>query len=68
MLKIIIIYIIVFIIFYFTNKYLLNKKINEHYLTYYLPFYDTKVTALSNFYNNNENNLNYIKKNLIMTL
>lgn len=62
MLNFIIIFIFIIILFYISNKYLFKKNINEHYLTYFLPFYNKKTNALSNFYENNENNLNYFKK------
>lgn len=59
MLIIIILFII--ILFYILNKYI-KPNTKEHYLTYYLPFYDNKNTDLSLFYKNNENNDNYFKK------
>ena len=59
--KYIFIYILIIIIFYIINKYILHKDINEHYLTYFLPYYNN-TNALTNFYKNNENNANYFKK------
>jgi hypothetical protein len=57
--------IFVFILFYIINKYLLiykeSKENKEHYLTYFLPFYDNKISALTNFYANNEDNNNSFK-------
>lgn len=53
---------IISIIFYLLNKYTFKKKIHEHYLTYFLPFYKKEANDLANFYKNNENNLNYFKK------
>lgn len=55
-------FIFITIIFYLSNKFVFKKNIKEHYLTYFLPFYDYNVNDLANFYNNNENNLNYFKK------
>ena len=60
--------ILIIIIFYLLDKMIFKNKvydkdqIKEHYLTYFLPFYDTKITSLTNFYANNENNDNYFKK------
>ena len=54
--------IILIIIFYVSNKYILKKNIKEHYLTYFLPYYNNEKNVLANFYKNNENNLNYFKK------
>jgi TRAP-type uncharacterized transport system substrate-binding protein len=63
--KYILIFFILLIILYIVNKYVFIKKIKEHYLTYFLPFNtDSDNIDLSNFYNNNENNLNYFKHNL----
>ncbi len=50
------------LIFYLSNKTIFKKNIKENYLTYFLPFYDKNTSSLANFYNNNENNLNYFKK------
>jgi hypothetical protein len=62
--KYIFIYILIIIIFYIINKYILKNNINEHYLTYFLPYYDDKINSLTNFYRNNENNANYFKKKI----
>jgi hypothetical protein len=62
MFKLFLIFILIIIIFYIINKFILKKIIKENYLTYFLPYYDSKNTDLANFYNNNENNLNYFKK------
>jgi len=57
----ILILIILIILFYIINN-ILKKNIEEHYLTYFLPFYDDKDIDLALFYKNNENNNNYFKK------
>ena len=49
-------------LFYILNKNILKNVINEHFLTYFLPYYDPKLNTLSNFYKKKENNLNYFKK------
>lgn len=54
--------IILIIIFYITNYYILKKQIKENYLTYFLPYYDQNINPLSNFYKDNDNNKNYFKK------
>jgi len=61
MLKFLILIIFLIIIFYLFNKFLL-KDVEEHYLTYFLPYYDNKGTDLAKFYKNNESNENYFKK------
>lgn len=61
-LKFLILLIIIIIIFYIFNNYILKKDINEHYLTYFLPYYNIKDNDLATFYNNNNNNDNYFKK------
>jgi hypothetical protein len=61
-LKHIIIHIFIIIIFYLSNKIIFKKNVQENYLTFFLPFYSKESDNLSNFYNNNENNLNYFKK------
>ena len=63
MIKIIFIFVLIFIIFSIINKYFINKYQKEHYLTYFLPYYQPNLTELSNFYKNNDNNKNYVKKN-----
>ena len=55
---IILIFFIVFILFKIYNK----NKIQENYLTYYLPFYNPNLDQLSNFYLENDDNKNYVKK------
>jgi TRAP-type uncharacterized transport system substrate-binding protein len=57
-------FILIFIIFifYYSNKTIFKKNIKENYLTYFLPFYNKEISSLTNFYNNDENNLNYFKK------
>jgi TRAP-type uncharacterized transport system substrate-binding protein len=62
MLKLFILIIILIIIFYILNKYFFRKKVEEHYLTYFLPFYDNQLPELTNFYKEKEYNLNYFKK------
>ena len=57
-----ILFIFIILIFYLSNKFVFKKNVKEHYLTYFLQFYNDKVDDLANFYNNNENNLNYFKK------
>ena len=61
------IFIISYFILYLFNKYALKEEKNrnevkEHYLTYFLPFYDPTKTDLANFYKNNDNEKNYLKK------
>lgn len=62
--------ILLIIIFCLINYYLTknndinSNQIKEHYLTYFLPFYDNKINELTNFYNADENNLNYFKKKI----
>ena len=56
---------IIIILFYIVNNYLLNIEKKEHFLTFYLPFYDKKLNSLSNFYESKDNNLNYFKKKFI---
>ena len=61
----VLIIIFLFILFYFANNYIFKKKhIKEHYLTYFLPYYDESTTELTNFYNNNEYNMNFFKKKI----
>ena len=62
MLKNLIVFLSIIILFYIINNFILKKNINEHYLTYFLPFYNRNSDDLANFYNNDENNLNYFKK------
>lgn len=52
--------IIISLLFYIFDKFVFPKT--EHYLTYFLPFYDKEVTDLANFYKNNEDNTNNFKK------
>ena len=61
--NIFLIFIILFYIFYTSNKYVFKKNIQENYLTYFLPYYNTKQSALASFYINNDNNKNFVKKN-----
>lgn len=57
---------LIIILFYIINKFFLKKKeLNEHYLTWFLPYYNPDLNNLSNFYNDNYNNLNYFKKKFI---
>ena len=63
MIYIFLIFIILFYIFYTSNKHIFKKNIQENYLTYFLPYYDTKQSALASFYINNDNNKNFVKKN-----
>ena len=60
MIKIIILFILIVIIFYVINKNIINEK--EHYLTYYLPFYDIDSNLLNNFYREHNYSKNYFKK------
>ena len=62
MFRFLIITISLIIIFYVLNKYFFKRNIKEHYLTYFLPFYNNDKNRLANFYKNDENNLNYFKK------
>ena len=65
---ILLITILLILIFSVINYYLrntnknTNRELKEHYLTYFLPFYDDKISELTKFYNADENNLNYFKK------
>lgn len=59
--------ILIIIIFYLLDKAIKNKiydknQVKENFLTYFLPFYDTNITSLTNFYANNENKENFFKK------
>ena len=63
MINIFLIFIILLYIFYTSNKYIFKKNIQENYLTYFLPYYNTKQSALASFYINNDNNKNFVKKN-----
>ena len=58
------IFIIIYYILYLFNRKMERKKgeIKEHYLTFFLPFYDASNTDLANFYSNNDNDKNYLKK------
>jgi TRAP-type uncharacterized transport system substrate-binding protein len=57
------IFFIIYYIFYLLNHHIFKKKeIKEHYLTFFLPFYDASNTDLANFYSNNDNDKNYLKK------
>jgi len=60
MYKILFLIIIFFIIFYIVNNKILVNK--EHYLTFYLPFYNPNLNNITNFYLNDDNNKNYLKK------
>jgi len=54
------VFLLFFILFYIVNKFVFCTK--EHYLTYFLPFYDREISTLANFYKNDENNYNSFKK------
>ena len=56
--------IIFYIIFYNINK-LIKKNTKEHYLTYFLPYYDNKITELTKMYNNNDDKKNFFKKKFL---
>lgn len=60
MLNFLIIIITLILIFYLLNKFIFKKE--EHYLTYFIPYYQSDSLQLANFYTNNENKLNYFKK------
>ena len=63
MIKLFLIILFLILIFYILDKYALKKNVKEHYLTYFLPFYNNEDTNdLSNFYKDNDNNKNYFKK------
>ena len=77
---ILIILISILIIFYSTNKLIQkynnskidnnkidNNKIDnkEHYLTYFLPYYDNKITELTKMYNNDDDKKNFFKKKFL---
>jgi hypothetical protein len=49
MVKLLFVIILIIIIFYIINNKLNSNK--EHYLTYFLPFYDNSKDNLANFYN-----------------
>lgn len=59
MIKYIFLYVLIILIFYILNK---NLKKKENFLTYFNPFYDDKINLINNFYKNNDNNKNYLKK------
>jgi len=48
------------LLFYISNTFIFYKT--EHYLTYFLPFYDKEASTLANFYKNKEDNYNSFKK------
>jgi hypothetical protein len=51
------------LVLYIINKSIKkNNQIKEDYVTYFLPFYNPNLDLLSNFYLNNDNNKNYVKK------
>lgn len=56
---ILLIFLILFIAF---KKYKKKNIIQEHYLTYFLPYYNPNLDLLSNFYLENDDNKNYVKK------
>jgi TRAP-type uncharacterized transport system substrate-binding protein len=65
--KLIFIIIIILIIFYSINKLIKKykndkKEIKEHYLTYFLPYYNTNIKEIAKFYDNNDNKKNFFKK------
>lgn len=62
MLKILILNLIIIIILYILNKYFFKKNINENYLTYFLPYYNSDTNKLGTFYKDNDNLKNYFKK------
>lgn len=62
--KLIILIIITLIIFYSINK-LIDNNTKEHYLTYFLPFYDNKIADLTKMYDNNDDKKNFFKKKFL---
>ena len=65
MIQILVLFLVFLIIFYLVNKSLkkyLKNDVKEHYLTFFLPFYDANTNELTNFYANNDDNKNYVKK------
>ena len=60
MYKIFSLFIFFILLFYIINKNIIVQK--EHYLTFYLPFYNKNLTNITNFYLDNDNNKNYVKK------
>jgi len=62
MLKLFFSFILIVIIFYILNNIFLKKNVKEHYLTYFMPYYNIEKNDLFRFYDNNENKLNYFKK------
>ncbi len=59
MIKIIILIVLITIIFYIINKNISSQK--EHYLTYFLPYYDNRKQDLALLYENDENNTNWFE-------
>jgi phosphatidylglycerophosphate synthase len=52
---------LIFLILFITFKNYKKKNIiQENYLTYFLPYYNSNLDNLSNFYLKNDNNKNYI--------
>ena len=54
--KIFILYLIVMLLFYICNK---KKEIKEHYLTYFLPYYNPQSNELYSFYKEEDDKKNY---------
>ena len=71
--KLIIIILIILVIFYsinilikkYNNSKNDKKEIKEHYLTYFLPYYNNNITELAKFYDNNDNKKNFFKKKFL---
>jgi hypothetical protein len=57
----ILLFLIFFILFFIINKNMNKNILKEHYLTYFLPFYDDNINQLTNFYANDEYNNNSFK-------
>ena len=43
----------------------IEKNITEHYITYYLPYYDNNITELTKMYNENDDKKNFFKKKFL---
>jgi len=64
-LYIIFIIITLFIIWLFKKLYDEKYSTKEHYITYFLPYYDNKITELTKMYNENDDKKNFFKKKFL---
>ncbi len=61
-LLIFVLFLLLFIFYYINNYTLKNNNIKEHYLTYFLPYYDNDKNEIQKFYENDDiKRLNYKK-------